>query len=644
MKKAGAIIRVSTTRQLEGTSPEKQREAIIRFAEHQGFELTEENIWEIAESGSSRDREGFRLSLQASAEKKISRIYVFSIDRLGRDLLEMLLFLRQLDDLDIECWSVEKGELLRDNDFMFQILGAVASKERQEIVKRTQDGLKRAIIAGKYSGGIIPFGYKLNPETKKLEIQEEEAEIIRLIYKWTTVEGISTIQIAERLNALSIPTRYSKDGRLLRQKGKREGTKTQGIWRAGRVLNLIKNTCYSGDWYWGKRSQKKKKPELIHVNVPQIIDKKTFELAQQRLKSNQLFNPDLPHRDYLLRGLIICGVCGKAFCGSASKVGPDRSQEKTYYRCNGVTQWRKLGMEKCEAMSVNAQEIEDIVWEDIKAFCKDPNIAISQLMAQRKPLDDSLPTQIEQITKQITEYERQEMNLLRVASQSDAADPQKINTILTENNRSKKILQDQLEQLHLEKGRSSNIEIELLDISDRLSKLNTKIDNASFDEKRRAVVELVKEIKVMPEVICGKRIPVVYITYRFNEPCPEIIPQTPTLIQNYTPARADTMVIPANHAPAPMAPSPNTSGESPVRLWTVSTFTLRFRASITKSSVTRVRENPPVQSMRGLKLRVKCSGSALLALRSPATPICTPPKSVYIVCWMKAAACSCALP
>ena len=56
MKKAGAIVRVSTTKQLEGTSPEKQLEAILALAETQGYQVEEKNIWELAESGSSRSR------------------------------------------------------------------------------------------------------------------------------------------------------------------------------------------------------------------------------------------------------------------------------------------------------------------------------------------------------------------------------------------------------------------------------------------------------------------------------------------------------------------------------------------------------------------------------------------------------------
>jgi DNA invertase Pin-like site-specific DNA recombinase len=142
---AGTIIRVSTSKQLEGTSPEKQLEGIRALANEQGFSIAEEHTWIVAESGSLRDRTGFHQARQAAASGQLSRVYVYSVDRLGRNLLEMLLFLRDLQDLGLECWEAEKRRPLVWDDFILQIEGAVAGKERQEIFKRTQDGLVRAI-------------------------------------------------------------------------------------------------------------------------------------------------------------------------------------------------------------------------------------------------------------------------------------------------------------------------------------------------------------------------------------------------------------------------------------------------------------------------------------------------------------------
>ncbi len=64
MNRAGALIRVSTAKQLEGTSPEKQLERILSLASDQGFTIEQKHIWTLAESGASRDRAGFKEATQ----------------------------------------------------------------------------------------------------------------------------------------------------------------------------------------------------------------------------------------------------------------------------------------------------------------------------------------------------------------------------------------------------------------------------------------------------------------------------------------------------------------------------------------------------------------------------------------------------
>lgn len=370
MEKAGAIIRVSTAKQLEGTSPEKQLEKIQVLAKNQEYVIDHKNIWNVAESGSVRERMGFTQAIQAAEVGEIGRVYVFNVDRLGRDLLEMLLFFRNIDDLGIECWGAENGQRLQGDDFMLQIEGAVAAKERREIIKRTQDGMIRAIKAGKYSGGIVAYGYKVNPDTKQLEIEEKEAEVIRMMFKWCVEERLSCVKIADRMNALSIPTRYRIDGIKLRGKGKRVAEHTAGIWRSGRIRNMLRNPAYVGRWEWGKRSKSRKVENRIQGYCPAIVGEDLFEQADRVLVNNQLFPPkNYSKRNYLLRGLIKCEMCGLTFSGNYSYVAPGK-KEKRYYTCNGRRQWKKLGHEKCYNESLNASEIETVVWEEIKIFVR----------------------------------------------------------------------------------------------------------------------------------------------------------------------------------------------------------------------------------------------------------------------------------
>jgi len=514
MKQAGALIRVSTSRQLEGTSPEKQLEGVRALAVSQGFAIADVHAWTMAESGNLRERAGFRLALDAIGAGEIGRLYVFSIDRLGRNLLELLLFLRDLEDRDVECWEAQGGRRLRWDDFLVQIEGAVASKERQEIVRRSQDGLRRAISAGKFSGGIIAYGYRLNPVSKQLEIDPEESAVVRLIFDGTVGERLSTVEIADRLNGLGIPTRYAKDGRQIRR-GKRAPEHTAGIWRAGRVRNMLKNPAYTGTWEWGKRSSKRPPSDRIVGACPAIVSVETFEAAARVLAVNRWRRERPADRPYLLRGLIRCGDCGLTYVGSASHVAGGK--EKRYYRCNGATQWHKLGRAKCPSKSLVAGELEAVVWADIQAFVQRPEVALEQLRAVRAPLDATLGERLAEIDREIRELHRRERNVIRLAAESTQADPRALDDVLGEIRGSLASLEAYQSQLRARLQAGEALERELFGVAERLSRLQQAIDQADFSQRRRAVEELVKGIEVATRVEDGRKTPVVTITYRFDD-------------------------------------------------------------------------------------------------------------------------------
>ena len=550
---AGTIIRVSTSKQLEGTSPEKQLEGIRALANEQGFSIAEEHTWIVAESGSLRDRTGFHQARQAAAGGQLSRVYVYSVDRLGRNLLEMLLFLRDLQDLGLECWEAEKRRPLLWDDFILQIEGAVAGKERQEILKRTQDGLVRAIRSGKYSGGIIAYGYRLNPVTKQLEIEEEEAAVVRLIFEWCAEERISTVKIAERLNAMGVPTRYAKDGRKVRRPGKRSAEHTAGIWRAGRVRNMLRNPAYVGQWEYGRRSKKRRPTERIKGFCPAIVSEAVSRGASEVLRSNMLFATRNSKRSYLLRGLIKCAHCGRTYIGKPGGPRPDRpSVESSWYVCNGRAAWRKLGTPKCEAKPVKADDIEAVVWEDIKAFVKNPEVAIEQLRAKLGPEDETLAAQLAETDERIQDYRRREKNAIRLATQSKEADPLVLDDVLAEIRRSLASLEGYRASLEARRARGEGLEHELFGVATRLAALQQRIDRATFEEKRRAVEALVGGIVVNTELVGGQPRAVVMITYRFDEPEPLPFLEGPEpAIADRTGAPAATSATRGATAPAP---------------------------------------------------------------------------------------------
>lgn len=191
--------------------------------------------------------------------------------------------------------------------FLLTILTGLADLERANILERTTQGAYRVAKEGKWLGGNPPYGYKVNSEGF-LEISGEpllnsnltEADVVRLIYKLLVEQKYSSMKIADYLNTLKIPTAYIKDNKNIKK------VKTNGLWRPTSVIRIITDIIYKGIHIYGKRSKRQK--EAVYRKVPSMIDEETWEKAQKILKENKKESKRNSKRQYLLRGLIKCGI------------------------------------------------------------------------------------------------------------------------------------------------------------------------------------------------------------------------------------------------------------------------------------------------------------------------------------------------
>jgi len=144
MQQAVAYYRVSTARQgRSGLGIEAQRAAVTRFAEAEGFELTDEFV--EAETGKGADALERRPQLAAAlAAGKAGKcpVIVAKLDRLSRDVAFIAGLMAQRVPFIV-------AELGADADpFMLHIYAALAEKERRLISERT----KAALAARKAQG------------------------------------------------------------------------------------------------------------------------------------------------------------------------------------------------------------------------------------------------------------------------------------------------------------------------------------------------------------------------------------------------------------------------------------------------------------------------------------------------------------
>lgn len=107
------------------------------------------------------------------------------IDRLGRNLKELLSIIEILQKSDVRLVSVnEQIDCSTANSQMFlNMLGTLAEFEREVISERFMYGKRQKALQGiKSLGRCIPFGYDYD-KTNKRFIKNEKAPIVKLIFE-----------------------------------------------------------------------------------------------------------------------------------------------------------------------------------------------------------------------------------------------------------------------------------------------------------------------------------------------------------------------------------------------------------------------------------------------------------------------------
>ena len=190
----------------------------------------------------------------------------------------------------------------------------MSRREYKAINRRMARGREAAVKEGKYIGTYPPYGYNKiwRDKSPTLEINPEQAEIVKLIYEFYTRDNnrLGYNSIANTLNNMGVPAMRSNE------------------WIASSVKAIMKNPVYIGKLRWHYKKEVKniingevkvttvtnKEGEYIiadGIHEP-IIDIETWEKAQNHVK--QIASSPAPLIHGLknpFAGLIICGVCGK---------------------------------------------------------------------------------------------------------------------------------------------------------------------------------------------------------------------------------------------------------------------------------------------------------------------------------------------
>src|SRR5207237_7140907 len=165
-------------------SLEAQRERLAAYAKSQ-------EDWRIVRrftdqaAGASLERPGLEQALREAQAARFDLLLVYRVDRLSRSVRGLAQLLEQLEQAEVGFRSASEpfDTCSSAGRMMVQMLGVFAEFERATIVERVIAGMERKAARGEWTGGAIPFGYRLDSERRYLEPEPSEAPVVVEIFE-----------------------------------------------------------------------------------------------------------------------------------------------------------------------------------------------------------------------------------------------------------------------------------------------------------------------------------------------------------------------------------------------------------------------------------------------------------------------------
>lgn len=277
-----AYCRVSTEKAGQKNSFKAQKEYYENLILENASWIFVDIYADYGKSGTSiHKRTEFKRLINDAKNGKVDLIITKSISRFARNTLDAISIVRDLKNIGVGVIFEKENinTLSEKSELMLTIISSIAEDESISISKNIKWSVKKRFESGTFIIATPPFGYKLSVN-KNIEIIEDEAEYVRLIFK-KYIEFKSLTKLSKFLEFEKITTRNNKN------------------WSISSISRLIKNPIYIGDLLYQKRynedtppfktieNRGEKQKFYVENNHKKIIDKEIFISANEILDANR---------------------------------------------------------------------------------------------------------------------------------------------------------------------------------------------------------------------------------------------------------------------------------------------------------------------------------------------------------------------
>lgn len=325
-------------------SIEGQLAAGHAYAEAHGYTVVGEYI-DRAVSGRTDNRADFQRMLSDTDKRSFDVIIVWKVDRFGRNREEIAFNKHRCKKNGIKLEYV--AETLTDSPesiILESVLEGMAEYYSVQLSANVSRGLRQSAEKGQHAGGRPSLGYRINPQTKKYEIDPVTAPIVRWVFESYT-NGMTVSEIVRDLNSRGLVTQRKQ------------------AFGKNSLYHMLSNERYIGTYLF-----RDGKPDAVRIEhaIPPIITPDVYWKAQEMIKVNRRAPKSTWNRaDYILTGKLFCGKCGSDMVGE-SGIGR-HGEVHNYYSC--IKHRREKA---CDKRAVRQELIEGAVLKQIHHLLDDP--------------------------------------------------------------------------------------------------------------------------------------------------------------------------------------------------------------------------------------------------------------------------------
>ena len=372
--------------------------------------------------GTNFERPEFNRMMDQVKAGKINAILCKDLSRFGRDYVETGNYLEKIFPfLGVRFIAITDHFDSFETDgteesLMIPLKNMINELYAKDISRKIRTSFENRMEKGEFLPAFIPYGYvKSKTVEYDLEIDDEVAENVRLIYKWR-LEGASMPEINRRLNTLGATTPAVRKLQLGIWHSEKYNNPE---WRGCTVKNILTNPMYTGclayrrnpkSLYEGIKMHHAPEEEWIVIpgHHEPLVSKEDFDEVQRRYRefakeyhSREDANKEIRDSiENIFQGRIWCGECGGRMRLRKNTLRKGHGTEVFY--CGKHNDNRR----KCTTHAIKYTDAKDRVFELIQLqikYAADMEIVLSQLKgnAQDRNLMDQYNGELNGITMKL---------------------------------------------------------------------------------------------------------------------------------------------------------------------------------------------------------------------------------------------------